>query len=219
MERATSEKPTKLTIEYPDRQLDRFTTFFRPIVAIPILIVLGTLSGAPVFWESAPWGWGWIGQWDWQNAAAFVVVPTALMIIFRKKYPRWWFDWNINMAKFVARVFSYMALLTDTYPSTDDEQGVHLDLHYPEVSEELTSWMPLIKWFLAIPHYIILFFLNIAATMVVIIAWFAILFTGRYPRGMFDFVVNVYHWNLRVLAYAFLLITDKYPAFDFSGWE
>ncbi|MBS3736031.1 MAG: DUF4389 domain-containing protein [Candidatus Bipolaricaulota bacterium] len=219
MEQAKSEKPTKLTIEYPDRQLDRLTTFFRPIVAIPILIVLGTLSGAPVFWEGTPWGWGWIGQWDWQNAAAFVVVPTALMIIFRRKYPRWWFDWNLNMAKFVARVFSYMALMTDTYPSTDDEQGVNLDLHYPEVSEELTSWMPLVKWFLAIPHYIVLFFLNIASTMVVIIAWFAIMFTGRYPKGLFDFVVKVYHWNLRVLAYAFLLITDKYPAFDFNGWE
>ncbi len=219
MEKATQNKPTQFKIDYPEEQLDRVTTFFRPIVAIPILIILGTLSGAPVFWESTPWGWGWIGQWDWQNAAAFVVVPTALMIIFRKKYPRWWFDWNLNMAKFVARVFSYMALLTDTYPSTDDEQGVHLDLHYPEVEEELTSWMPLVKWFLAIPHYIVLFFLNIASTMVVIIAWFAILFTGRYPKGLFGFVVNVYHWNLRVLAYAFLLITDNYPAFDFSGWE
>lgn len=219
MEKATQQKPTKLEIDYPEDQLDRVTTFFRPIVAIPILIILGTLSGAPVFWDHAPWGWGWIGQWDWQNAAAFVVLPTALMVIFRRKYPRWWFDWNLNMAKFVARVFSYMALLTDTYPSTDDEQGVNLDLHYPDVEEELTSWMPLVKWFLAIPHYIVLFFLNIATTMVVIIAWFAILFTGRYPKGLFNFVVNVYHWNLRVLAYAFLLITDEYPAFDFSGWE
>lgn len=219
MEQATQKKPTRLKIEYPDRQLDRLTTFFRPIVAIPILIILGSLSGAPFFWDQVHWGWGWIGHWEWQNLAAFVVAPTALMIIFRRKYPRWWFDWNLHMAKFVTRVFSYMALLTDTYPSTDDEQSVHLDLHYPEVSEELTSWMPLIKWFLAIPHYIILFFLNIATTMVVILAWFAILFTGRYPRGLFDFVANVFHWNLRVLAYAFLLITDEYPTFDFTGWE
>ncbi|MFB6291305.1 MAG: DUF4389 domain-containing protein [Candidatus Bipolaricaulia bacterium] len=221
MEEASREKPTRLEIDYPDRELDRVTTFFRPIVAIPILIILGTLSGGPVFWESVPWDWGWFSHLEWQEtgAAAFVVVPTALMIIFRSKYPRWWFDWNLQLAKFGARVFSYMALLTDVYPSTDDEQGVHLDLHYPEVSEELTSWKPLVKWFLAIPHYFVLFFLNTATTMVIILAWFAILFTGRYPRELFKFVVNVFHWNLRVLAYVFLLITDKYPSFTFNGWE
>jgi len=219
METATEEKPTRLEIDYPERDLDRLTTFFRPIVAIPILIVLGILSGGPAFWEESRWGWDWIGHWQWQGAAAFVVAPTALLIIFRSKYPRWWFDWNLNLARFGMRVLAYMALLTDVYPSTDDEQGVHLDLHYPDVSEDLTSWMPLIKWFLAIPHYIVLFFLNVASTMVIILAWFAILFTGRYPRELFNFVVNVFHWNLRVMAYAFLLITDKYPSFNFTGWE
>jgi hypothetical protein len=212
MEEASSEQPTRLSIDYPDRQLNRTTTFFRLILAIPILIILGSLFGAPFFWEQ--------GLWHWKLPAlpAFVVGPTALMIIFQQKYPDWWFDWNLNMAKFSTRVFSYLSLLTDVYPSTDDPQGVHLDFHYPDPAEDLHRWKPLIKWFLAIPHYVVLFFLNTASTMAVIIAWFAILFTGRYPKKLFKFVVEVYHWNLRVIAYAFLFITDRYPAFSFSGW-
>ena len=221
MEEATRAKPTTLEIDYPDRELDRVTTFFRPLVAIPILIILGALGGSPVFWYEGSWFWDWFGNldWQWQGFPAILVAPTALMIIFRQKYPRWWFDWNLNLTRFATRVFSYLALLTDVYPSTDDSQGVHLDLHYPDVSEELNSLMPLVKWFLAIPHYILLFFLNTAATMVIILSWFAILFTGKYPKSFFGFVVEVYHWNLRVLAYAFLLITDKYPGFNFTGWE
>jgi hypothetical protein len=212
MEEASSEQPTRLSIDYPDRQLNRTTTFFRLILAIPILIILGSLFGAPFFWEQ--------GLWHWKLPAlpAFVVGPTALMIIFQQKYPDWWFDWNLNMAKFSTRVFSYLSLLTDVYPSTDDPQGVHLDFNYPDPAEDLHRWKPLIKWFLAIPHYVVLFFLNTASTMAVIIAWFAILFTGRYPKKLFKFVVEVYHWNLRVIAYAFLFITDRYPAFSFSGW-
>ncbi len=212
MNESETNAPTRLSIDFPDRKLNRLTTFFRPILAIPILIILGSLFGAPFFWEQ--------GLWQWQLPAipAFVVGPTALMILFKQKYPRWWFDWNLNMAKFSTRVFSYLALLTDVYPSTDDTQSVHLDLKYPDPSEDLGRWMPLVKWFLAIPHYIVLVFLNIAGMMVIIMAWFAILFTGRYPRKLFSFVVELYHWNLRVIAYAFLFITDEYPGFNFSGW-
>ena len=142
-----------------------------------------------------------------------MVLPTLLLILFRQKYPRWWFDWNLALARFTARVAAYLALLTDVYPSTDEEQAVHLEIRYPDVKAELNRWLPLVKWFLAIPHYIVLWFLDIAAVVIIIIAWFAILFTGRYPRDLFDFVVGVFRWHLRVLAYAFLLTTDRYPPF------
>ena len=140
-------------------------------------------------------------------------VPIVLMILFRQKYPKWWFDWNVALTKFSTRVGAYIGLLTDVYPSTDEEQMVHIEIPYPDVKNELNRWLPLVKWFLAIPHYFVLFFLYIAAIVCVVIAWFAILFTGRYPRGLFDFVVGVSRWSLRVDAYALLLVTDRYPPF------
>ncbi len=139
---------------------------------------------------------------------------TALLIIFRQRYPRWWFNFALELNRFGARIGAYFALLTDAYPSTEDEQAVHLDLDYPDVPQDLNRWLPLVKWFLAIPHYVVLFFLYIGAVFAVIIAWFAILFTGRYPQGLFDYVVGVGRWTLRVLAYATLLLTDKYPPFS-----
>ncbi|MFW6190327.1 MAG: DUF4389 domain-containing protein [Candidatus Bipolaricaulota bacterium] len=213
MSEVSAEKPTELSIDYPDRKLNRAKTFLRPILAIPILIILGGLFGAPFFWEQ--------GMWHWKIPAlpAFVIGPTALMILFKQKYPSWWFDWNLNMTRFSTRVFSYMALLTDVYPSTDDPQGVDLKLYRPNPEEDLVRWMPYLKWFLAIPHYVVLFFLNTAGTMAIVLAWFSILFTGRYPKKLFNFVVEIYHWNLRVVSYAFLFITDKYPPFSFGGWQ
>ncbi len=137
------------------------------------------------------------------------------MIVFRQKYPRWWFDWNLQLLRFNARVAAYLVLLDDRYPSTDEEQSVHLELPYPD-AHRLNRWLPLIKWLLAIPHYIVLFFLVIAALVAVIVAWFAILFTGRYPRDLFNFVVGVMRWSNRVAGYAFALVTDEYPPFRLS---
>lgn len=108
-------------------------------------------------------------------------------------------------------------MLRDEYPSTDEAQSVHLDLTYPDAQNQLGAGWPLIKWFLAIPHYIVLFFLAIAVFWVTVYVWFAILFTGHYPRALFDFTVGVSRWTLRVSAYAFLLITDKYPAFSLES--
>jgi hypothetical protein len=201
--------PAKLSIDYPDRKLDRLTTFFRLFMVIPILIILYLILGM---------AWGW-SQGGWQSSyslAGLLVLPTILMILFRRKYPRWWFDWNLNITKFCYRIFTYMSLLTDVYPSTDEEQSVHIDISYPNV-KDLSRWLPLVKWIMAIPHYIILFFLCIAAEIIVIIAWFVILFTGKYPRDMFNFVVDVYRWYLRVIAYAHLLVTDKYPPFSLNS--
>jgi hypothetical protein len=91
---------------------------------------------------------------------------------------------------------------------------VHIGIPFPDVKNDLKPGMPLVKWFLAIPHLFILFFLGFAAAFCVFLAWFAILFTGRYPRSLFDFVVGVFRWSLRVTAYAFLLTTDRYPPFS-----
>ena len=201
--------PMSLSIDYPDRKLNRLTTFFRLFTVIPIAIILSLLS-------SSSQGGGADG-WSYQYAAgALVVLPIVLMLLFRQKYPRWWFDWNVALTKFSIRVSAYFVLLRDEYPSTDEEQAVHIEIPYPDAKEGLNRWLPLVKWFLAIPHYIVLWFIGIAALVCVVIAWFAILFTGRYPRGLFDFVVGVFRWSLRVAVYAFLLTTDRYPPFGLS---
>jgi len=198
--------PVRFSADYPDRDLDRVTTFFRLLTAIPIVIVLGSVSG---------------GTWQWSyeegtaaaaGAGGLLFFGPLLMILFRQKYPRWWFDWNLELFRFSNRVGIYLGLMDDRYPATDEHQSVQLDIDYP-VPRDLNRLLPLVKWFLAIPHYVVLFFLYIAAVFVVLIAWFAILFTGRYPRGLFDFVEGVIRWHNRVVGYAFLLVTDRYPPF------
>jgi Domain of unknown function (DUF4389) len=204
--------PVRFSVDYPDRPLNRLTTFFRVFTAVPILIVLATVSGGSWQWET-----------DGERTAVVIAgggllfLPPLLMIVFRRKYPRWWFDWNLELQRFGNRVMAYLALMDDRYPSTDDHQSVHLDYPYPDAGRELNRWLPLVKWFLAIPHYIVLFFLEIAAVVVVIVAWFAILISGGYPRGLFDFVEGVIRWHNRVVAYAFTLVTDAYPPFKLSA--
>jgi hypothetical protein len=208
MEAGTS-YPVQFDVEYPDRELNRLTTGFRIFMAIPIAIVLGTLGG-----ESTAYA----GD-HWQAGATFgglVTFSPLLLILFRQKYPRWWFDWNLELLRFQNRVGAYLALLDDQYPSTDEHQSVRLELPYPDAKQDLNRWLPLVKWLLAIPHYILLVFLWLAAFFVIIFAWFAILFTGRYPRGLFEFVVGVGRWTNRVTAYAFVLVTDQYPPFSLS---
>ena len=183
--------PVQFAVEYPDRDLNRLTTGFRLIVAIPILIVAAAVGGT----------------------RSVLTLPTLLLIVFRQKYPRWWYDWNLELLRFSNRIGAYLALMDDRYPSTDERQAVTLEFAYPDAKQELNRWLPLVKWLLAIPHYIVLFLLYIAVLVVVILAWFAILFTGRYPRGMFDFVEGVIRWHNRVVGYAFVLVTDQYPPF------
>jgi hypothetical protein len=201
--------PVQFSVDYPDRPLDRVSTGFRLFAAIPILIVLGTVAGGT-----------W--QWSYENGEGTAVAAGTggllffgplLMILFRRKYPRWWFEWNLELQRFGTRVGAYLALMDDRYPSTDDHQSVHLEYTYPDAGRDLNRWLPLVKWLLAIPHYVVLAFLWIAAVVVVIVAWFAILFTGRYPKGIFDFVEGVIRWHNRVIAYAFVLVTDRYPPF------
>jgi hypothetical protein len=201
----------RLEIDYPE-QLDRLTTFFRIIWIIPIAIILSllTATGSETVISQA-------GERVVRTSggiSAGLALATALMIVFRVRYPRWWFDFARELTRFGARVGAYFALLTDQYPSTVEEQSVHLEIDYPEVERDLNRWLPLVKWLLAIPHFIVLIVLWLAAIVAVVIAWFAILFTGRYPRGLFDFEVGVGRWTLRVGAYAFLLVTDEYPPFS-----
>jgi hypothetical protein len=209
------EYPVRFSVDYPDRPLDRLTSAFRIFTVIPIAIVLGTVSG----------GNGW--DWDWNNssstrtaavgAGGLLFFGPLLMILFRQKYPRWWFDWNLELQRFGNRVGAYLALMDDRYPATDQHQSVQLDYPYPDAERDLNRWLPLVKWLLALPHYFVLFALDIAALVVLIVVWFAILFTGRYPRGLFDFVEGVIRWHNRVIAYALVLVTDRYPPFRLAS--
>jgi hypothetical protein len=206
--------PVRFAVDYPDRPLNRLTTAFRIFTVIPIGIVLGAIGG---------YSSGWEGNGDAQTVAiggaGLLFLPPLLMILFREKYPRWWYDWNLELLRFTNRVGTYVALMNDRYPSTDERQWVELDFPYPDAKRDLNRWLPLVKWFLAIPHYLVLIFLYVAGFVVVIIAWFAILFTGRYPRGMFEFVEGVIRWHNRVAGYAWILVTDRYPPFSLSQRE
>ena len=202
--------PARLQVDYPET-LDRVRTAFRLILVIPIAVVLGILTAGATktVYDQA----GHVVSTTSGGIGTGLFLATLLMILFRRRYPRWWFDFALELARFGARVGAYVALLTDQYPSTVEEQTVHLDIDYPDVERDLNRWLPLVKWLLVIPHIFVLVFLSIGAFFAVVFAWFAILFTGRYPRGLFDFVVGVGRWWLRVEAYALLLVTDRYPPF------
>lgn len=190
----------RLAVDYPAK-LDRLTTLFRAIWIFPIAVVLGLVmaAGEGARTSSAILGGLWLA--------------TVLMVAFRTVYPRWWFDFARELTRFGGRVGAYLALLTDRYPSTVEEQAVHLEIDYPDVQRNLNRWLPLVKWLLATPHYVVLALLWIGVVIAVVVAWFAILISGRYPRPLFDYVVGVGRWSLRVSAYAFLLVTDRYPPF------
>jgi Domain of unknown function (DUF4389) len=210
------EHPVRLSVDYPDRPLDRLSTAFRIFTVIPIAIVLASIGGYPG-------GGGYDARGDAPTivigGTGLLFLPPLLMIVFREKYPRWWYDWNLELLRFTNRVCTYLVLMNDRYPSTDERQWVRLDIPYPDAKRELNRWLPLVKWLLAIPHYIVLFFLSLAVIVVVIGAWFAILFSGRYPRGIFEFVEGVIRWHNRVVGYAFILVTDRYPPFSLSQRE
>jgi hypothetical protein len=204
----TDDYPVRLSVDYPDRDLNRLTTAFRILTVIPIAIVLGAIGG-----YSGRTG-AEAGTTTFAiGGTGLLFIPPLLMILFRQKYPRWWFDWNLELLRFVNRVGAYLALMDDRYPSSDEHQSVHLDFPYPDARQDLNRWLPIVKWFLAIPHYIVLFFLYIGVLVAAIVAWFAILFTGRYPRALFDYLEGVIRWHDRVVGYAFILVTDAYPPF------
>ena len=182
--------PVNLKIDYSETSI-KLTALIRLVLVIPIIIVIALIS----------------------SYAETLSLAVALMILFREKYPKWWFDWNLALTKFSLRIAAYALLMRDEYPSTDADQAIQVGIPYPDVKKDLNRWMPLIKWFLAIPHFIVLLFMFIAVVFCSVFAWFSILFKGRYPKGIFDFVEGFLRWALRVTAYVFLLTTDEYPPF------
>jgi len=210
--------PATLQIDYQEK-LSRVTTLFRIILVIPIAIILNILTSggeSVVTWNegaeetvtnTTSSGAGIVG-------ALFLV--TVLLLLFRKRYPKWWFDFGLALSRFFTRISAYVLLITDKYPSTEDDQNVHLDVPYPNAQTDLNRGLPLVKWFLAIPHYFILFFLYIAVFAVTIVAWIVVIITGRYPKALFDFTVGVMRWTWRVHTYAILLATDRYPPFSLN---
>ncbi len=218
METQSEPYPARLDIDYPER-LDRLTTFFRLIWVIPIAFIWSLLSATSNSTVTVVRETGETVSRVSDSGGGIVAglfAATVLMILFRQRYPRWWFDFAREFTRFGARVGAYVALVTDQYPSTVEEQSVHLEIDYPDVKEDLNRWLPLVKWLLAIPHYVVLAFLAIGAVFAIIIAWFAILIVGRYPRALFDYVVGVARWGLRVQAYVSLLVTDRYPPFSLN---
>lgn len=218
MDTTTNAYAARLEVDYPDR-LDRFTTFFRLLWAIPIVIILSLLSATSTSTYTVVTETGETVSEVSRSGGGILTglfLATMLMIVFRRRYPRWWFDFGRELTRFAARVSAYLALVTDQYPSTVDEQAVHLDIDYPDVEQDLNRWLPLVKWLLAIPHLLVLVVLGAVAVVAIASAWFAILFTGRYPQVLFDYVVGVGRWALRVQAYATLLVTDRYPPFSLS---
>jgi hypothetical protein len=207
-----------LSVDYPDRKLNRGTTFVRIIAVAPIVaflvilvdqIIFVFVAAVTIVWDTAEWRHEFF-------LAGFIALPTALMLLFRHKYPRWWFDWNLAQSRLLARIWAYLALLTDQFPSVDDDQSVHLEIPYPNARQDLNRWLPLVKWILAIPHWICLLCLGVGAVTMTLVAWFAILLTGHYPRSLFDYQVGVFRWFLRVGVYAIILTTDRYPPFSFT---
>ena len=184
------EYPVKLNIDYSESS-NRLTAIFRLILVIPIVIILALIS-------------------TYAEALSFAI---AMMLLFKEKYPKWWFEWHIGITKFTYRIAAYVLLMRDEYPSTDHDQSVRIDVPYPEVKNDLKRWMPLVKLILVIPHIIALIFLFIGVVLSTIFALLAILFTGKYPKSIFNFVEGFLRWTLRVSAFALLLTTDEYPPF------
>lgn len=147
------------------------------------------------------------------TTGGYLFLGPLLMLLFRKKYPKWWFNWNTQLISFVLRITAYFYFLTDEYPSTDEQQRIHVTIPYTE-GKDLNRGLPLVKWFLAIPHYIILSVLGIIAMLLIGLSFIWVIITGRYPKAFFNYIVGVMRWNLRVMCYSFLLTTDKYPPFS-----
>ncbi len=207
--------PLLFSVEYPDRKLNRLTTFFRILLTAPTVaffvilvdqIVLVFVAAVTLVWATAEWRYEFL-------LAGFIALPTAVMLLVRHKYPRWWFDWNLNQTKLLARIYAYLTLITDQFPSVDEDQSVHLEIPYPDAKAELSRWLPMVKWLLALPHWVTLLFLGAVLVIAVVAAWFAILVTGRYPTSLFNYAVGVFRWFLRVGVYAIILTTDRYPPF------
>ena len=207
--------PVQFSIEYPEAS-NRLTVLLRAILAIPVFVIMQLVSGDLSMFDPSYYDLESDTSWDpILSTAAVLWIAPLLMIVVRYKYPLWVFNTYLELSRFTARVEAYLLLLRDEYPSLDEEQAVSLQIEYPDVRGQLNRFLPIVKWLLAFPHYIVLVGFFFAVIAVTVVAWFTILIKGRYPRGMFSFVEGTLRWGHRVFCYAFMLTTDRYPPFSF----
>ena len=179
---------------------NRVTALFRIILVVPMAIFVA--SFAPN-WSNNSDSW----------TIGLLILPVALAIVFRQVYPSYLLTFNEALLSLQTRVDAYVLLLTDEYPSIEDNDVVSVT--FPEVdAKSLNRWLPLVKWFLAIPLYLVGIAYIIYAAFLTLFAWFSILFTGNYPEFCAEGVVGtIAYWN-RVVGYALVLVTDEYPSFS-----
>ncbi len=197
--------PVRFEAEYPE-QLGRLSSAFRIILYIPVAIFLALVGGQAFSYSD-------FGDATTTSVAGGggIILAIWATVIVRQYVPHWLFDFQVALMRFQARAYGYLALLTDRFPAFEGEYPINFEVRYPD---KLSRWKVAIwKIITSIPHIIILIFLFLAAFVVIVIAWFAILFTGRYPQGLHTFVAGVFRWSLRVQAY-FLSLTDDYPPFS-----
>jgi hypothetical protein len=204
--------PTNFAVDYPERTLHRGSTAARLVLAIPIILLLALVQQVEirVGWQAI--ALSLVGSLSGIGAVTF---PVLVMLVLRRKYPHWWFEWNVELFRFINRVIVYLVLMTDQYPSTDEAQSVRL--HFPDPQGQgLSRGLPLVKWLLAVPHYAVLVAFLVSLPFVLIVAWVSIIATGRYPRRLFSYVEGILRWGNRVIGYAFIFVTDDYPPFRLS---
>jgi hypothetical protein len=182
--------PLRFDVEYPD-ELNRWLPLIKWLLAIPQLLIVYALL----------------------SVVSVIHLIAFFAILFTTKYPQQLFEFALNVYRWQMNVSGYVGLMRDEYPPFSWEPGQYPVTFEIDYAEQLNRWLPLIKWLLAFPHYIVLTFLFIAASVVWIIAFFAILFTRRFPQGLFDFNVGVLRWWQRVNAYVYLM-RDEYPPFS-----
>ncbi|MGE5668630.1 MAG: DUF4389 domain-containing protein [Betaproteobacteria bacterium] len=201
---------------------NRVTVFFRLILAIPHLILVGgpgLALGGGWAWETpahGDWAWGfhWGGGGVLGAVACIMTIIAWFAILFASNHPRGLWDFVRFFMSWRARAVAYIALLRDEYPPFGDAAyPARYEVAYPDMPRN--KWTVGLRIFYVIPHAIVLFFLGIAWFVTAVVAWFAILFTGSYPEGLYHFAVGYLRWSLRVESYL-LLLRDEYPPFSFE---
>mmetsp|Transcript_12298 Transcript_12298/g.29571 ORF Transcript_12298/g.29571 Transcript_12298/m.29571 type:complete len:269 (-) Transcript_12298:213-1019(-) len=188
----SSSYPARLEVDYREDDVSRIEVLLRIFKIIPVLL-FSAFVGSTLY------------------------LSTLIMVMFQLKYPRWWFDFRLEYKRYSTRIGTFVALMTDKYPSTTDEQIVHLDIDYPgqDVSQSMNRWGPLYKIILSVPHFFICFALKIGYLLALVVVWIYLLVAGgKYPKFIFDYIVSYWRWSLRYDAYTFLLVTDEYPPFS-----
>lgn len=191
---------TQIDVTLTER--NRVSALFRIIVVVPMAIFVASFAPTDLSTSNSNY-----------LSVGFFILPTALAIVVRQIYPTYLLAFNEALLSLQTRVDAYLLLLTDEYPSIEENDVVSVT--FPEVdAKALNRWLPLIKWFLAIPLYVVGVFYIVYLFLLTIAGWFSVVFTGNYPEKCTEGVVGtIAYWN-RVIGYAFLMVTDEYPSFS-----